>query len=119
MVELPCAECRGQCCTYPAMSKQEFKRIKAVHGLPNGARVQKLSQFFGADGTRSMDHLTISMEDGTCPYLKDGRCSVYPLRPKVCRDYGVSPKLPCAYLYPERADASFDSMLQSIKERHL
>ena len=27
-------------------------------------------------------------ESTTCPFLFDGRCSIYPVRPLVCRSYG-------------------------------
>lgn len=37
-------------------------------------------------------------EDGTCPMLTaDQRCSVYELRPLVCRLWGMSEQMPCAW----------------------
>jgi hypothetical protein len=34
--------------------------------------------------------------DGTgCPYVTDRGCSVYPVRPLICRIYGVSPNYLC------------------------
>ncbi len=33
--------------------------------------------------------------DMKCPYLKDHRCSIYPVRPLVCRLQGVVPDLLC------------------------
>lgn len=32
-----------------------------------------------------------------CPYLKKDRCSIYEVRPIVCRLQGVIPDLPCKY----------------------
>ena len=32
-----------------------------------------------------------------CPYLKNDRCSIYEVRPIVCRFQGVVPDLPCKY----------------------
>ena len=32
-----------------------------------------------------------------CPYLKKGRCSIYEVRPIVCRLQGVVPDLPCKH----------------------
>ena len=92
MSNLPCDECKGQCCTFPGMTKSEFKKIKRVHGLPKGA-------------TKSVSGniITLFMPNGNCPYLVDGKCSVYALRPKGCKDYGIVPELPCRYLYPEEA----------------
>jgi Fe-S-cluster containining protein len=57
----------------------------------------------------------IHRQDGTCPYLKDGGCSVYPLRPKVCRDYGIVPDLPCEYLYPELARIKQEERMSKAK----
>jgi Fe-S-cluster containining protein len=33
----------------------------------------------------------------TCGYLSKGRCSVYAVRPLVCRLYGAAAGLPCAF----------------------
>ena len=30
-----------------------------------------------------------------CPYLQNNRCSIYPVRPLVCRLQGLIPELPC------------------------
>lgn len=32
-----------------------------------------------------------------CPYLQDDRCSIYPVRPIVCRLQGNIPELPCRF----------------------
>jgi Fe-S-cluster containining protein len=103
MIELPCKECKGKCCTYPAMSKEEFNRIVDKHGLLKKAKVMDA-------GIMVMTHL----ENGDCPWLVKGSCSVYELRPKTCRDYGIVPKLPCAYLYPEQASESATNMLNNL-----
>lgn len=99
-MNLPCDECRGKCCTFPAMSREEFRRIKAVHGFPKGAIKRKVSH----------KSLVIFMPNGACPYLTDGKCGVYALRPKACRDYGIVKELPCMYLYPEEARAQADKL---------
>lgn len=33
-----------------------------------------------------------------CPYLQDNRCSIYPVRPMVCRLQGTIKELPCPYI---------------------
>jgi hypothetical protein len=35
--------------------------------------------------------------DYTCPALKDGRCSVYDVRPTLCRLWGVVEDMPCPW----------------------
>ena len=32
-----------------------------------------------------------------CPYLRDGRCSIHPVRPALCRIWGTVPEMPCAF----------------------
>jgi Fe-S-cluster containining protein len=32
---------------------------------------------------------------GTCPYLNQEGCSIYPVRPLICRLYGTSPNYMC------------------------
>lgn len=36
-------------------------------------------------------------EPATCPALVDGRCSVYDVRPTVCRLWGVVDEMPCPH----------------------
>lgn len=31
----------------------------------------------------------------TCPYVSSKGCTIYPVRPFICRLYGVSPNYPC------------------------
>jgi Fe-S-cluster containining protein len=91
-MKLPCDQCKGQCCTFPGFSRREFKVVKKKYGIPAIAQVVPIDAGY-----------IIAMEDGTCPYLKNGRCSIYEDRPLVCRAYGTSPALPCKFLYPIEA----------------
>jgi Fe-S-cluster containining protein len=81
--ELPSVECKGKCateCREITMSAVEEQRIEAYRGaaIPD----------YGSDGV--------------CPMLVDGRCSVYPVRPLLCRIYGASENLACAWCEPSR-----------------
>jgi Fe-S-cluster containining protein len=75
------------------MSRKEFKRIRKKYGTPPGTELKMLGP------------ATSPVKAGTdeCAYLRDGRCSVYDLRPKVCQLYGEVPQMPCMYLFPEKA----------------
>jgi Fe-S-cluster containining protein len=118
MTALPCDECKGRCCTYPSMTETEFQTIKAVYGLPEGAIVRNIIRVEDYDvNLNGMGALTVHLADGTCPYLRDGKCSVYSLRPKVCRDYGKVKDLPCEYVYPKEAKARHDERVRRAKER--
>ena len=35
--------------------------------------------------------------DGICKFLINNKCSIYSLRPKICRDYGVKYYIQCPY----------------------
>ena len=37
-----------------------------------------------------------------CPYLENGKCAIYEVRPFVCRIYGVSESLKCPYVKAEK-----------------
>lgn len=40
--------------------------------------------------------------NGICSHVKDGRCSIHPRRPFICRLYGTSEDLTCEGCTPER-----------------
>lgn len=58
---------------------------------------------------------------GTCPYLTDGRCSIYDARPMICRMWGVARTMPCPHgCEPERwldqgEEAEFVRRLKEIE----
>ena len=36
-------------------------------------------------------------EHGYCSFLRDGRCTVYAVRPMICRLWGIDETMPCPY----------------------
>jgi Fe-S-cluster containining protein len=106
-MKLPCDECGGKCCTFPAMSKREYKTLRKKYGVPKSAKI------IAADGM-----VIVHKEDGYCPYLTGNGCGVYDDRPQTCRLYGEVPQMPCQYLYPVEAErvarASYERMQESI-----
>lgn len=119
MFSLPCNECRGRCCTYPVFSAAEFQIVKVVRGIPAGAIVKTMQfeqMYDKATYGRGTTGHSVIRPGGECAYLVDGKCSIYNIRPKVCRDYGVVPDLPCEYLYPKAAEAK---QLERIKQSRL
>jgi len=111
--KLPCDICKGRCCKYPAMTKREFKTIRKKYGVPKNTTIVKIEDLPGANGMSPV------WDDGTCVYLKDGKCSVYEIRPHVCRIYGTDPEvLPCEYLYPEKANKTVEEMTKSILKKY-
>lgn len=76
---LPELECRGQCydsCGPITMTKLEFRRIERV-------------------GHHSIG---LDLERFRCTALsEDNRCTVYPLRPAICRLWGMTEAMQCTY----------------------
>jgi Fe-S-cluster containining protein len=118
-MSLPCKECKGRCCTYPMFSKDELKLVKLIKGIPAGSNIQGvvLDQMYAGAKPGSSIGYVLSKQNGDCPYLAaDGACSIYELRPKVCKDYGVVPDLPCEYLYPKEAKFYHEQRLSRAKK---
>lgn len=115
MTPLPCGECKGRCCTYPVFTAQEFQTVRILRGVPNTATVIEIQhdQSYDPAVTKGSKGILIYGDKGICPYLQEGKCSIYAFRPKVCRDYGNVPDLPCEYLYPEQAKAKHEARLKS------
>jgi Fe-S-cluster containining protein len=80
--DMICTEGCYECCKnfgVPSRTKVEDKRIKAFlreHSMEQG-----------------------EAQGNTCPYLDEdlpvGGCSIYPVRPLICRLYGTSPSYMC------------------------
>jgi Putative zinc- or iron-chelating domain len=76
-------ECDGRCqisCGPLDMSTRERQRIRAA-----GVRITPGHEALARAGTF------------WCEALRDGRCSVYELRPMVCRLWGATEDMPCPY----------------------
>lgn len=85
--ELPAIECKRlceECCGPVMMSRIEWERIIARCGkapAPTPEQRQRLE----------------------CPMLKDGGCSVYDIRPLICRLWGLVERMACPHgCTPER-----------------
>ncbi len=74
---LPSIECKGLCvesCGSIAMTEIELKRMIDKSGT-----------------TPTID------DHGTCSLLVDGKCSVYEVRPAICRMFGVAQGMECPF----------------------
>jgi hypothetical protein len=80
--ELPTIACQGKCaesCGPVPMARLEWQRVCRAGGERKGG------------------------PDLTCPYLEEERCSVYAVRPTLCRLWGVVDAMPCPWgCEPER-----------------
>ncbi len=74
--DVPCGDCVGCCVSgYPVVLRAEDEGAIAVIPLEHIAHA--------VDGRTLM----LALPDGTCPMLKDRKCSIYATRPQTCRDY--------------------------------
>lgn len=80
-MNLPCKNCNGKCCKNPTFSAEEFDLVQKKYGMPDPTR------FVGLAGYVVML--------GKCAFLGKDWCSIYPDRPKLCREYGET--IPCRY----------------------
>lgn len=77
--DVPCGDCVG-CCTssyYIPLRPDDTEALKKapaslLHSAPGMAPGHKMMGY---------------LEDGTCPMLESGKCSIYQHRPQTCRDY--------------------------------
>lgn len=99
---IPDARCKGLCtksCSVIAMTVHEARRLRQA-GTPLPPHDVALARVYADAGYR-------------CPALVDGRCSVYELRPFVCRIYGSSESLPCPFgCEPDEGLLSADETLE-------
>lgn len=81
--EIECKNC-GECCG--PIEFLPIERINLNRFLKaNGIKKQKL-----ISTVKVLKMIINDSADGlVCPYRKDGKCSIYPVRPIVCRLFGV------------------------------
>lgn len=87
---IPAIECRGcaECCGPTIWSEVEYLYIKQ-YLIKNNMQEKKYDDKF-------LSNLSNLKLDGlTCPYLVDKKCSIYPVRPFICRVFGTAKKLKC------------------------
>jgi Fe-S-cluster containining protein len=76
---VPCGDCVGCCASsYSILVRPSDTRARAAIASEWLTPVPSLGE-----GMLAMGYLP----DGTCPMLREGRCSVYRDRPQTCRDY--------------------------------
>jgi uncharacterized protein len=77
--DVPCGDCVG-CCVSSYFIPVRPQDTGAIARIP----AELLVRSPGAGGGHAMMGY---LEDGTCPMLKSGKCSIYHDRPQTCRDY--------------------------------
>lgn len=89
--KIPSIACKGLChetCTIAPSAKIEIRRAKEAY-----AGVKLFSQ---SDVMNKMGNV-LESEIPVCKMLKGGRCTIYRVRPAICRMYGVAKGLECMF----------------------
>lgn len=77
--DVPCGDCRGCCVS---------SYYIPVRPHDSEARARIPERWLIAPDGQPPGHLMMKYrEDGTCPMLLEGNCSIYAHRPQTCRDY--------------------------------
>ncbi|MEG0429949.1 MAG: YkgJ family cysteine cluster protein [Hydrogenoanaerobacterium sp.] len=127
-----CSDC---CDEYFYISESEYLAIRqyvAAHGVSNHQAAveqrQKLKDSYPNEFDKllspvvqadSFDDNKVPKGFAPCIFLKDGACSIYPVRPILCRLYGVSRSYAlCKYIFKRcrgflRSKAGFQKRLES------
>lgn len=109
--ELPTIECRGLCaiaCGTMFLTDLEVRRLQAATHVKPRTVLKMLAD--GAPHT--------ARERDRCIYLKNDRCSVYAIRPLICRAWGLVRLLSCMHgCLPARwlKDLEFARLAQKVE----
>lgn len=117
---LPKVDCQQKCqacCATFGMSGLEKRRLEAAGGAIKTKRVMCFAENpVGGPGAPIGVHEVVK---GQCPRLVDGRCSVYQIRPMVCRIWGTTKAFTCPFgCQPERwlSDAEVFALMCRVQE---
>ncbi len=101
---LPRITCRRKCqacCTTFGMTALEKARLVQAGGPFKTLRMPAYADT--PENGRGPLIGVHEIVDGTCPFLKDGLCSVYAIRPTICRLWGLTRHFVCPHgCEPER-----------------
>ena len=118
---MPRLDCKGlcvACCTTFGMTPLEKKRIEAR----TGTRLITKRLPCATEDTAAGPGVLIGVHEiveGQCPLLKDGRCSIYAIRPTICRLWGMTHRFQCPHgCEPERwlSDEEAGAIMMKIQQ---
>ncbi len=108
-----CDACGARCVAGVPMLRAEFRQIREFLAGPDGAEARRVEQL-----DKRLPYPGTLPEDGayyTACRFRDperGRCSIYPVRPLVCRLFGHAEWLPCPI---EKIPAPVPGALQAMR----
>jgi uncharacterized protein len=94
-----CSKCPAYCCSYPEIeiTPREIERLAKHFDLPYRVAEERFTKYDPKEKVRLLRHRKDRVFATVCTFLdqKTRRCTVYAVRPNVCRDYPDSPR--CGY----------------------
>ena len=90
-LKFQCTEC-GKCCSgFPGAVWITDEEIKAIAGYLNMDTIHFMQNYVrSTDGKLSL--IELEKRNYECIFLKQNKCSIYPVRPKQCRTFPWWPK---------------------------
>ena len=94
-----CLKCPGYCCSYPEIevAPRDIERLAKHFELPYRAAEERFTRYDAKENVRLLRHRKDTVFDSVCTFFDQDkrRCTVYAVRPGVCRNYPDSPR--CGY----------------------
>lgn len=100
-IQYDCSKCPGYCCSYPRIEVKDadLRRLAKHFGLETPEAERKFTRWYEDDDGREriLRHRKDPVYGSICRFFdtKARRCTVYPARPTVCRQYPNGTK--CGY----------------------
>jgi len=102
---LACGPGCWYCCFYKvdARANEVFRIVEYVrsHFKPEAAKSLREKIDHNAKIMRGLSHQEKLAANLQCPFLQDGRCSIYPVRPEKCRTFHAKDVEGCKKAYEE------------------
>lgn len=92
-INLPCKKCDSDCCGPDVpFTIEEIKEIEKVISLKKFKKTELI------DGIKGSVILTTKgVKNTKCVFLKNNRCSIYKVRPEICKHFGERVYIQCAF----------------------
>lgn len=103
---IPDTHCKGLCSSScgPIDASREERRLVRDRGFPLPSHI-----------SARLD-MAAGKEVEMCPALVDGRCSVYEVRPTICRLWGAGPAMECPWGCSPDEPVSIDESMQILAD---
>jgi len=117
-------ECRAECCTVTGCAEAEKELINKYikrNNLDLPLIEKKYAWGYVLPNSHGINEIyDVSPKEAfnvKCKYLKDNKCSIYEVRPLICRLFGLTDIMPCTYFREEvrmTAEETFQKYLKKL-----